>query len=287
MSELYVVATPIGNLGDLTPRAGEAISNADLIAAEDTRVTMKLLNRLGIKKPLVSCHRHNEGTVARGLVEQMLAREMKLCLTCDAGTPAISDPGCELVRLSIEAGIRVIPVCGPSAITAHLSCCGFDCREFAFYGFLPREKKALREKLMSIRRQGMAVAVFYESPHRVVELIKTIAQTIPGCSVSVACDISKLYEKIETGPCEAVLERLMSNANVEKGEYSIAVAIPPEARVKEDSGKTSCEAALFERLLAGENMAGACEKAIEAGFARNEVYRAKLRISRFLEEFEA
>ena len=159
MPKLFVVATPIGNLNDLTPRMLEALASADLIAAEDTRVTMKLLNHFELKKPMVSCHRHNEDARAPQLIERMLAEDLTVALTCDAGTPGISDPGHLLVRAAWEAGIPVEPVCGPSAVVTALSASGFDAREFAFYGFLPREKKALRDKLCAIRRAGIPSSI--------------------------------------------------------------------------------------------------------------------------------
>ena len=159
MPKLYVVATPIGNLGDLTPRMREALEAADLIAAEDTRVTMKLMNQFGFKKPMTSCHRHNEADKAPQIVARMLAEGLTVALTCDAGTPGISDPGHLLVRACWEAGIPVEPVCGPSAAITCLSASGFDAREFAFYGFLPREKKALSDKLDAVRRAGAPVFV--------------------------------------------------------------------------------------------------------------------------------
>ena len=180
MPKLFVVATPIGNLNDLTPRMREAIERADLIAAEDTRVTMKLLNHWDVKKNLISCHRHNEEDKAPQIVERMLAEDLTVALTCDAGTPGISDPGHLLVRACWEAGIPVEPVSGPSAVVTALSASGFDAREFAFYGFLPREKKFLREKLTAIRRAGVPVCVLYESPHRVCELVKQICEDWPG-----------------------------------------------------------------------------------------------------------
>ena len=175
MPKLFVVATPIGNLNDLTPRMREALASADLIAAEDTRVTMKLLNHFELKKPMVSCHRHNEDARAPQLVERMLAEDLTVALTCDAGTPGISDPGHLLVRAAWEAGVPVEPVCGPSAVVTALSASGFDAREFAFYGFLPREKKALRDRLGAIRRAGIPVFVLYESPHRIVDLTAELA----------------------------------------------------------------------------------------------------------------
>ena len=154
MPTLYVVATPIGNLSDISPRVRETLSQVDLVAAEDTRVAMKLLNALNLSKPTISCHRHNEQQKAVPIIERMLSENIDVALTCDAGTPAISDPGHVIVAAAWEAGIQVIPISGPSATVTALSASGFDAREFAFFGFLPREKKFLREKLESIRRSG-------------------------------------------------------------------------------------------------------------------------------------
>ena len=282
MAELWVVGTPIGNLNDLSDRMREALTNCDLIAAEDTRVTMKLLSHLNIKKPLCSCHRHNEAQKADPIVQRMLEEDLNVCLTCDAGTPGISDPGVFLVRAALAAGIRVIPICGPSAVTAHLSACGFDARAFAFYGFLPREKKALTEKLLSVRESGVPVAVFYESPHRIVALCETLCALFPQARLSVACDLSKRYEKILTGDMETVLAALRGNENVEKGEYSVALdlsMLPEPVKTPE----IPAEARLFLGMLDGLTLEEAAEQAQKEGaIPRNELYRAKLRIRDFL-----
>ncbi|MCL2812300.1 MAG: rRNA small subunit methyltransferase 1, partial [Clostridia bacterium] len=138
MPQLYVVATPIGNLGDLSPRAVQTLRDCALIAAEDTRVTRKLLTRFGINTPMVSHHRHNEAARTAELLDRMLAEDLAVALVTDAGTPCISDPGYLLVDACVNAGIAVLPIPGPSAMAAALSISGFDCQEFAFYGFLPR-----------------------------------------------------------------------------------------------------------------------------------------------------
>lgn len=278
MPKLYVVATPIGNLSDISPRVREALSCCDLIAAEDTRVTMKLLNHLDIKKPLVSCHRHNEEARAPQIVARMLAENLTVALTCDAGTPAISDPGNLLVAAAWEAGIPVEPVSGPSAAITALSASGFDAREFAFYGFLPREKKALREKLDSIRAVGIPVAVLYESPHRIVELTAEIARAWPGSMLLVCCDLSKKYESLQRGTAEEVRDALVANPNVEKGEYCV-VARVPEKREVEEKQAGAAEYMLL-KMLAGMEIQEASDAAGEAGYARNEIYRAKLEIKR-------
>ena len=279
MPKLYVVATPIGNLNDLTERMRAAFTEADLIAAEDTRVTMKLLNHWDIKKPMISCHRHNEGDKAPQIIERMLTEDLTVALACDAGTPGISDPGHLLVCAAAEAGIPVEPVCGPSATVTALSAAGFDAREFAFYGFLPREKKFLREKLISILETGIAVAVIYESPHRICDLVEQMTETWPGCSLCVCSDLSKKFEKFYRGDAREVLTQLQSNPSVEKGEYCIVadltgVPIPRQAAVIPDA--TVC---MLAAMLNGDmNIADAARAALDAGCPRNEVYRAKLRI---------
>ncbi len=278
MAKLYVVATPIGNLNDLSARMREALERADLIAAEDTRVTMKLLNHLEIKKPLVSCHRHNEETRAPEIVARMIAEDLTVALTCDAGTPAISDPGNLLVATAWEAGILVEPISGPSAVVTALSASGFDARTFAFYGFLPREKKALREKLEAIRAAGIPVAVLYESPHRIVELTSEMARAWPGCRLLVCCDMSKKYEKLLRGTAEAVNAALMANPNVEKGEYCV-VAEVPEPFPMEEKQAGAAEFMLM-KMLAGDDLRDAADAASDAGYTRNEIYRVKLEIKR-------
>jgi 16S rRNA (cytidine1402-2'-O)-methyltransferase len=278
MAKLYVVATPIGNLGDLSPRMREALSECDLIAAEDTSVTMKLLNHMEIKKPLVSCHRHNEEARAPQIIERMLSEDLTVALTCDAGTPAISDPGNLLVAAAWEAGIPVVPISGPSAAVTALSASGFDAREFAFYGFLPREKKALREKLDSIRAAGIPIAVLYESPHRVVELASEIARAWPGCMILACCDLSKKYENLLRGTAEAVHDALASNPNAEKGEYCVVAQVPEKAMV--EPARTGAAEYILMKMLSGMALDEAADAAGDAGYARNEIYRAKLEIKR-------
>ena len=283
MPKLYVVATPIGNLGDLTPRMREALEKADLIAAEDTRVTMKLLNQFGLTKPMTSCHRHNEEGKAPQIVERMLSEDLTVALTCDAGTPGISDPGHILVRECWDAGIPVEPVCGPSAVVTCLSVAGFDAREFAFYGFLPREKKALGDKLNAIRRAGVNVFVLYESPHRIVDLTAVIADMWPECTLCVCSDLTKRYERVYRGLAPAVLDALKANPSVEKGEYCLAVDIGILPPLGTEAAKPGAAAFMLERMLAGDDLRDAARAASEAGYARNEIYREKLRIDEFLE----
>ena len=263
----------------------EAIEAADLIAAEDTRVTMKLLNHWDVKKPMISCHRHNEEDKAPHIVERMLAEDLTVALTCDAGTPGISDPGHLLVQACWDAGIPVEPICGPSAVVTALSASGFDSKEFAFYGFLPREKKFLREKLDSIRKAGVPVFVLYESPHRVVDLVSQLAEVWPECMLCVCSDLTKRYEKMYRGTAPEVLAQLEANPNVDKGEYCMAVDISMLPPLEEKSApQMTAEVFLLARILEGDDFDEAVDAAKEAGYPRNELYKAKLRVSEMFED---
>lgn len=283
MAKLFVVATPIGNLNDLTPRMTEALSACDLIAAEDTRVTMKLTQSIGVKKPMISCHRHNEDQKSDGIIERMLSEDLTVALTCDAGTPGISDPGETLVNAAWEAGIEIVPVSGPSAVVTALSVSGFESREFAFYGFLPRENKPLKEKLLSILEKDIPVSVLYESPHRVVDLVEMIEKTLPGARVCVCCDLTKKFEKILRGGAGEVLCEMRKNPNVEKGEYCIVMDTSRVEKKKPEKTELKTEHILLDALLEGLSMREASARAGEMGKSRNEIYKAKLAIENLFE----
>ncbi len=285
MPTLYVVATPIGNLQDFSPRAADTLRNVALIAAEDTRVTMKLLHVFDIHTPLTSCHQHNEIGKGEWLAEKMLAENIDVAVVTDAGTPCVSDPGYGLVKAAVEKGIEVIPVPGCSAGIAAMSVSGFDTREFAFYGFLPREKKDLREKLLQMAR-GVAVGVVHESPYRIIELVEVIAQTLPGVQLSVSCDLTKLHEKTIRGSADDVLAMLRDNPKTEKGEYCVVldfhqVTLPEE---KAPAAEVSLEAQLVEQLLAGADWRDAQAELVAAGAKKNAVKAAALRVKRLFEE---
>ena len=285
MPRLYVVATPIGNLSDMSPRALDVLRSADLIAAEDTRVTRALLSHFEISTPTVSNHQHNEAHRASPLVERMLSEDLTVAVVTDAGTPCISDPGSVLVREAAAAGIEVLAVPGPTAMASGLSVSGFDTREFAFYGFLPRGGKELREKLLAMRRSGVPVAVVHESPHRVIDLVEEIARTLPGCRVSASCDLTKLYEKTIRGDAQDVLAMLRANEKAEKGEYCLVLDMSGETIDEEEPlPQASLEAQLFEELLCGSDLRAAGERLMERGAKRNEVYRARTNVQRFLED---
>ena len=284
MPTLYVVATPIGNLQDMSPRAIETLRSVGLIAAEDTRVTMKLLQVFDIHTPLTSCHQHNEEGKGAWLADRMLAENIDVALTTDAGTPCISDPGYGLVKACVERGIEVLAIPGCCAAVSALSVSGFDTREFAFWGFLPREKKALKEKLLDIAK-GPAVGVVHESPFRVVELVEVIAATLPGAKVSASCDLTKLHEKTIRGTAEEVLAALKANPKAEKGEYCLVldfhdVVLPEE---KAPAADVSLEARLVEYMLEGLSLRDAQSELVDSGEKKNAVKAAALRVKRLME----
>ncbi len=285
MARLYVVATPIGNLQDWSPRAVETLRNADLIAAEDTRVTGKLCQIHGIRTALTSCHQHNEGTKGEYLAEKMLAEDLTVALTTDAGTPCISDPGYALVRACAERGIEVQPVPGCCAAIAALSVSGFDTREFAFYGFLPREKKDLREKLRSIARESR-IAVVHESPFRVTELVETITEELPGCRISASCDLTKMHEKTLRGPAEEILRMLRENPKTEKGEYCLVLDLHGTEKPAEEAppAEITLEARLIEEIFSGGmSLRDAQNELVLKGEKKNAVKQAALNLKKLFE----
>ena len=287
MPKLYVVATPIGNLSDLSERARQTLESCDLIAAEDTRVTRQLLAHFGIRTPCVSNHRHNEEDRAAPLVQRMLEEDLSVALVTDAGTPAVSDPGSFLVDEARRAGVEVLAVPGPTAMAAALSVSGFDTREFAFYGFLPRKRGELAEKLRAIAASGVPVAVVHESPHRVTELVQAVTDTLPGCRVSASCDLTKLYEKTVRGTAEEVLALLRANEKAEKGEYCLVLDLHEvRLRREEPAEALSPELMLLRRMMAGESLREAAAGLQEAGVRRNEAYRAKEAVRAFLARLE-
>ena len=281
---LYVVATPIGNLGDMSPRAVEVLKSVALIAAEDTRMTMKLTQRFGIETPLTSCHRHNEQGKAESIVRRMLEEGIDVAVVTDAGTPAISDPGTILVRQAAETGIEVVAVPGPSAMAAAMSVSGIDVTEFTFLGFLPREKKDLQAALRSAAQRTQA-GIVHESPYRVLDFMRVLADTLPQAYVSVSCDLSKLHELTLRGPVAEVLARMEANDKTEKGEYCIVIDFRAVPREEPKAESTLClEARLLDLLLQGADMRDASRSLVEEGEKKNAVYAAALRLKGMLRE---
>ncbi len=220
---LYVVATPIGNLGDLSPRAVEVLRCVERIAAEDTRHSRRLLQHFAIQTPLLALHEHNERDIAPRLVEQLCAGH-SLALISDAGTPLISDPGFNLVRLARAAGVRVIPVPGPSALVCALSASGLATDRFVFEGFLPAKRAARRARLGELQHDTRTL-VLYESSHRIVECLQDLAELFGGPRQAVlARELTKQFETIRDGSLEQLAQWVAADSNQQKGEIVLLVA---------------------------------------------------------------
>lgn len=220
---LYVVATPIGNLGDLSPRARETLAQVALIAAEDTRHTRSLLQAFGIATPLVSLHEHNEAARLGPLVER-LRRGEAVALVSDAGTPLVSDPGFALVRAALDAGIRVTPIPGATAAITALSASGLPTDRFAFEGFLPSKSGARKNALLELSREARTL-IFYEAPHRLNEVLLAMAEVLGAeRRASVGRELTKRFETLYYGTLAELAERSKSDADMSRGELVIVVA---------------------------------------------------------------
>lgn len=224
---LYVVATPIGNLGDLSPRARDVLAGADRICAEDTRHTRQMLNALGLERPLLALHEHNEDARVAQVLSYLQAGE-SLALVSDAGTPLISDPGYRLVRGLRAAGVTVSPVPGPCAAIAALSVAGIASDRFCFEGFLPNKSTARRERLQALAAEPRTL-VFYESAHRIEECLADMRAAFGDAREAVlAREITKLFETVLDGTLASIAESVGADANQRKGEFVLVVAGAPE-----------------------------------------------------------
>lgn len=217
VGELYIVATPIGNLEDITLRAIRILKEADIIAAEDTRHTLKLLNHLEISKPLISYHRHNEEIKTEELINKLLEGK-KIALVSDAGTPVISDPGGEIVKEAINNNIKVIPVPGPCALITALIASGIDAKEFSFIGFLPQNKKNRKEKLEQIEKEERTT-ILYEAPHKLTQALEDLKPILGNRKVVLARELTKIHEEYKIG----TIEELQKEVTNPKGEYVIII----------------------------------------------------------------
>ena len=219
---LYVVATPIGNLEDMTERARRVLSEVDLIAAEDTRHSKKLLLHLGINTPMCAYHDHNEHRIAAGIIAQ-IKEGRNVALISDAGTPLIHDPGYQLVKLANEHGIKLVPVPGASAVIAALSVAGLATDRFIFEGFLPEKQQARRKRLQALARETRTL-VFYEAPHRIVAFMQDIVDTFGADrQACIARELSKYYETIKNDTLGTLSNWLQSETTQQKGEFVIVV----------------------------------------------------------------
>ena len=268
---LYLVPTPIGNLGDISPRMAEALAQADFIAAEDTRVSVKLLNHLGIKKPMVSYYRHNTSTSGPAILERLLAGE-NCALVTDAGTPAISDPGEELVALCAQAGVEVVSIPGPCALVAALAASGQPTGRFTFEGFLAMNKKNRRRHLESLRGEERTM-IFYEAPHKLPATLADLAETFgPDRPVSLCRELTKLHEEIIRITLGEAAERYQTEPP--KGEFVLVVRGAEPREEPEATLEDGLDRVRVLREEEGLSLRDAVKRAAkELGLSRNELYR--------------
>ena len=270
---LYLVPTPIGNLGDISTRCRETLESADFIAAEDTRVSLKLLNHLGIKKSLVSYYEHNKAFKGNVILDRILAGET-CALVSDAGSPAISDPGEDLVKLCAEAGITVCAIPGPCAVITALSISGQATGRFCFEGFLTTAKKSRREHLESLAQEQRTM-IFYEAPHKLLNTLQDMAAVFgEDRPISLCRELTKLHEEVVRTTLGGAIEKYTENAP--KGEFVLVLAGAPE---KEKEVATADDAAARVAQLVAEGMSrkdAIKQTAKELNLPKNVVYDAAL-----------
>ena len=273
-SALYVVATPIGNIADMSLRALKVLSMVDAIACEDTRNTGLLMSRLGLSSPLFSAHQHNERESAEKIIARLRKGE-RIALVSDAGTPAISDPGARIVDAVIDAGFSVIPIAGASAGIAALSASGLMSDEFHFVGFLP-SKTSQRAQLLSSLLSTRATLVFYEAPHRILETAQALASALDGTRrVVVAREISKLFEQIHRCQLRELHDWLAEAPEHQKGEFVLLV----EATVVSDEPDLSEVTRVLTILLEGHSVSQAAALAARiTGLKKNALYDLALKM---------
>lgn len=273
--KLYVVATPIGNIEDMSRRGVDILDDVDIIAAEDTRVLKQLGAMLGIKLRGLAYHKFNERQSAQGIIDLILQGQ-NAALVSDAGTPCISDPGYFLVESAIMHGIEVTAVPGASAVVAALSISGFEVDNFSFHGFFPRKDGA--ELLKKLLEETVKTLVFYESPMRIAATMELISAVCPGCGICLANDLTKKFERIYRGTPGDVLAELMENANREKGEYTLIINLADNKKSGGSEERISKEALLIDICVRqGCGIKDAISLAAkEHGIPKRELYSASL-----------
>ena len=265
---LYLVPTPIGNLGDISRRMAETMAEADFLAAEDTRVTVKLLNHLNIKKPMVTYHRHNAESAGPAILSRILAGE-SCALVTDAGTPAISDPGEELVALCAQSGVDVISIPGPCAMITALSVSGLPTGRFTFEGFLPMNKKNRRAQLEQLREEERTM-IFYEAPHKLLPTLEDLGDVFGGeRRIAVCRELTKLHEEIYRATLGEALTYFTEKGA--KGEFVLVVdgAAPKEKVSDPDGAMARVEQLRAEGLSLKE---AAAQAAAEFGMKKKALY---------------
>lgn len=282
LGTLYIVATPIGNSRDMSPRGIDILTNVDIIAAEDTRRSMILLNKLEIKNKLVSNHKFNEYGKAKYFINEMKDGKSVAVIT-DAGTPCISDPGNELIKAAVEEGIRVVGIPGCCAAVTALSISGFDLSTFLFYGFFPRENSDRRKLLEEMRKGvGTRTFAFYESPKRIMDTVEFFIESEAVCQMCLCNDMTKLHEMTFRGTPEEVKNQLLAKGNYDKGEFALIIEIDKDYIFNKTEHTVSPEAMLVDALIKHDCTTKEAIKLVLAdennSYSKNELYAASLNL---------
>lgn len=264
---LYLVATPIGNLEDITLRAIKILKEVDIIAAEDTRHTLKLLNHLEIKKPMISYHRHNEDIKSSVLIEKLLEGK-NIALVTDAGTPAISDPGEEIVKQAIDDDIKIVPIPGACALINALIVSGFCTKQFSFYGFLPINKKLRKIKFQELEKEKNTI-ILYEAPHKLLNTLKDILKYLGNVNIVLAKEITKIHESFIRGKVEEIIEKIEDI----RGEFIIVIQ-PEELEEEREKEGNSLDELYRKYEFQGLDKKEIIKKiAKDKGVQKNEIYQ--------------
>ena len=284
MKTLYVVATPIGNMQDISNNAIEVLKNVDLIACEDTRVSINLLRHFNIDKKLVSYHKFNEKGKSNSLINDLLDGK-DIALITDAGCPCISDPGSILVRECLNSGISVYAIPGASAVITALMSSGFDINSFTFYGFLERENKKINDQLNIIKNDSSKIVVIYESPKRIKKTLEKVLEVLENPKICVCNDLTKKFERKYYGTTEEVLEELNNNPNSELGEY--VLVIEKNDYIKKEEDNLAIEALIIDEMIKNSNIT--MKDAIKVvsdkyQYNKNLVYNASLNLKKMFEK---
>lgn len=267
---LYVTGTPIGNLSDLSPRAAQTLAEVDFIAAEDTRVTLKLLNHLGLKKPMVSYYEHNKRERGEIICER-IERGENCAIVTDAGMPCISDPGEDLIKLCAERGIKTVVIPGPSAVIAALAVSGLSTGRFTFEGFLSVNKKSRSEHLQSLLREKRTM-IFYEAPHKMPSTLRDLYQTFGDRRLSIVREITKLHEEVIRTTTANAAEQLADGSV--KGELVLVLEGAPEEEAQASYSLEDAVSLARELIEKGAKSTDAAKQAAAVtGFKKNEIYK--------------
>ena len=282
MGILYIVATPIGNLSDITERALDILNSVDIILCEDTRTSSVLLKHFNINKKLVSYHKFNEKEKSNSVIDD-LKNGLNIALVSDAGCPCISDPGSILVHNAIENNVEVISIPGASATIASLMCSGMDTSSFTFYGFLDRTNKKLEEELEIIKNDSSNIAIIYESPKRIIKTLEKVKEVLDNPYICLCNDLTKKFEKKYYGKTNNVLEELINNPNSELGEYVLLIEKNSKEIINNEN-KMSIESLIIDEIIKNNCTMKDAIKIVSEKYKinKNKVYESSLKLKKIL-----